>query len=67
VIKTKLLCIVVLGLLTFPVLAKVRAPLPDKLLAAKTIYLENWSGDADLVDDIYEELQGWNRFKVVTR
>lgn len=61
-----LTCMLVLAALSVPVMAKMRAPLPDKLLAARTVYLENWTGDADLVDDLYEELQLWNRFKIVT-
>jgi hypothetical protein len=49
-----------------PMLAKVRAPLPDKLLAAKTAYLENQSGDAGAGDRLYEHLQKWGRFTVLT-
>jgi hypothetical protein len=40
------------------------APLPAKLLAAKTIYIEN-HGPAKIADRAYDELQKWGRWKIV--
>ena len=48
------------------VLAQEFAPLPDKLLAAKSVYLINESRDLKAYDRFFKELKGWNRFVVVT-
>lgn len=45
---------------------KVQASLPDKLVSAKTIYIENQTGKPDFSDEAYEELEKCGRFKVVT-
>ena len=41
------------------------APLPAKLLAAKSIYIQNDSGQADLADKSYTELKTWGRYQIV--
>lgn len=41
------------------------APLPAKVLAAKTIYLQNESGRADIADHAYTELKTWGRYQIV--
>lgn len=45
---------------------KAYAPLPDKITAAKTVFLENDSGTAKLGDELYRQLQSWHRWEVVT-
>jgi len=47
-------------------MSKVQAPLPDKLLSAKTVYIENQTGTPSFADEAYEELLKWGRFTVVT-
>jgi hypothetical protein len=41
------------------------APLSSQLLSAKTVYIDNESGRADIADKTYQELTKWGRFKVV--
>ncbi len=41
------------------------APLPEQILQAKTVYIDNQSGLASLGDRAYDELSKWGRFKVV--
>jgi hypothetical protein len=54
-------------LLCSTALAKTKhAPLPDRILQAKTVYIDNQSGAADINDKAYEELSKWGRFKIVT-
>lgn len=45
---------------------KLYAPLPDKVVAAKTVLLVNDSGTARFGDDLYRQLKAWNRWQVVT-
>jgi len=42
------------------------APLPDKLVQAKTVFLENSTGDQKLADRVYEQVTTWQRWAVVT-
>ena len=42
------------------------APLPPALMSAKTIYIENNSGQAKLADRCYDELSKWGRFKILS-
>lgn len=44
---------------------KKHAPLPQTILEAKTVYLDNRSGLADIGDKAYDELTKWGRFRVV--
>ena len=54
---------VVVAIIAF---ASQHAPLPPALMSAKTLYIENNSGDAKLADRCYEELSKWARFKIVS-
>lgn len=47
------------------VVAGTHAPLPKKLIDAKTVFLDNRTGKADIGDKAYDELTKWGRFKVV--
>lgn len=40
------------------------APLPTALMEAKSVYIQNDSGYADLGDRCFEELAAWGRFKI---
>jgi len=42
------------------------APLPDKVVQAKTAFLQNDSGEQNLTDQVYREIERWGRWKVVT-
>jgi hypothetical protein len=42
-----------------------KMPLPAQLVQAKTIYIDNRSGLADIGDRCYDELRKWGRFQVV--
>ena len=62
---------VVFGVLLLCALAavaekKIYAPLPDKVVAAKTVFFLNESGTARFGDDLYRQIKGWNRWDVVT-
>lgn len=41
------------------------APLPAKVLAAKTIYIQNDSGYADMADKAYTQLKAWGKYQIV--
>lgn len=41
------------------------APLPAKVLSAKTVYIQNDSGFADIADKAYSQLKSWGRYRVV--
>jgi hypothetical protein len=41
------------------------APLPEKLLKAKAVYLVNSSGDLKAFDKFFQELRKWNHFSIV--
>ncbi len=59
-----------LGLALFSAVAvagqKEYAPLPDKVVAARTVVLVNESGTARFGDDLYRQIKAWNRWQVVT-
>ena len=42
------------------------APLPEKVVNAKTVFYINDSGSSRFGDDLYRELKKWNRWQVVT-
>jgi hypothetical protein len=46
--------------------AQDHAPLPDRLVTAKAVYLVNDSVDLKAFDRFYQELKKWNRFTIVT-
>jgi outer membrane protein assembly factor BamB len=45
---------------------KIYAPLPDKVVAAKTVFFVNESGTARFGDDLYRQIKAWNHWDVVT-
>ena len=57
--------VILVGLMGAPCLAKKGpAPLHPKILAAKTVYLEN-HGSAKLAGKAYDELKKWGRWEMV--
>ena len=40
-------------------------PLPQQILTAKTVYIDNRSGLADLGDKAYDEMKKWGRYQIV--
>src|ERR1700680_4302811 len=45
---------------------KAYAPLPDKIVSARTVMLVNESGIARFGDDLYRQIKTWKRWQVVT-
>jgi outer membrane protein assembly factor BamB len=45
---------------------KIYAPLPEKIVTAKTVFFMNESGTARFGDDLYRQIKAWNRWDVVT-
>jgi hypothetical protein len=41
------------------------APLPAKVLAAKTVFIQNDSGHAEIADKAYRALSAWGRYQIV--
>ncbi len=41
------------------------APLPPKVMQAKSVYIENHTGSATFADRAYDELKKWGRFRIV--
>ncbi len=53
-------------LLTFPMVAKeTYAPLPDKIMHAKTVFIENRTNDAEVADMVFRELPKWKKYALV--
>jgi hypothetical protein len=42
------------------------APLPDKVVQAKTVFLQNDSGEERFGDNVFQELQQWGRWRILT-
>lgn len=61
-----LLSILLFILFRTGVFGQEHAPLAERLVAAKSVYLVNDSGDIKAYDRFYRELTKWGRFKVVT-
>lgn len=57
--------IVIFLLLSAVAVAADHAPLPKKLFEAKTIYIDNQSGYAEIGDKCYQELKKWGRFTII--
>jgi hypothetical protein len=66
---SKMTCIfLAAGMLMAPSLAQAnerKAPVPTKVLAAKTIFVDNQTNDAELQHDAYMGLSKWGRFEIV--
>lgn len=43
-----------------------QAPLSERIMQAKTVYIDNQSGLATLGDRAYDEVSKWGRFKIVS-
>lgn len=57
----------VLCLVAIPTFAKEKyAPLPEKVLRAKTIFIDNRTMDARIGDYVFREIPKWKRFVLVT-
>ena len=57
-----------LTLLTFPMATVAKesyAPLPEKLMHAKTVYVENRTNYAEVADMVFRELPKWKKYVVV--
>jgi hypothetical protein len=49
-----------------PALGKdLKAPLPEKIFQAKTVYIDNRSGHSDILDKAYTALKEWNRYEII--
>jgi hypothetical protein len=42
------------------------APLPEKIVAAKTAFLQNDTGEQKLADNVFRQLQQWGRWRILT-
>jgi hypothetical protein len=42
-----------------------KAPLPERLFQAKTVYIDNQSQHAEILDRAYTALKEWNRYQIV--
>src|SRR5258707_10992535 len=42
-----------------------KLPLPQQVMTARTVYIDNQSGFANLGDNAYDELKKWARFQIV--
>jgi len=42
------------------------APLPDEIVKAEAVFLQNDSGQQNLTDEMYRALKAWGRWRVVT-
>lgn len=59
---------ILLGLLLLPacpVINAEKAPLPDKIRHAKTVFLLNEAGDGKAIDALYSAVKSWGKFEIV--
>lgn len=42
------------------------APLPEKIVAARTVFLQNDSGEQGFADAVFRQLNNWGRWRIVT-
>lgn len=63
--RSAITVIAVLALASIVSASHRKMPLPQQVMAAKTIYIDNRSGDADLGDKAYDELEKWGRYQIV--
>jgi hypothetical protein len=63
----KIIGLIVLLLIAVPVLAKEKyAPLPETLMRAHSVFIENKTMDARIGDYVFREIPKWKRFVLVT-
>jgi len=61
--KTVALAVV---LVVSPIYAKDKVPpLPASVIAAKTVYIDNQTGNSEITDRAYDALSKWGRFKIL--
>lgn len=57
---------IILLLCAMPAVGKdLKAPLPERLFEAKTVYIDNQSQRAEILDKAYTALKEWNRYQIV--
>ncbi len=63
----RVLATVLVTACSIPISAKEKQhlPLPPQVMSAKTVYIDNQSGQAKIGDRAYEEIKKWGRFQVV--
>jgi len=65
--KAAITAALALVLVVSPIHAKDKhAPLPARVIAAKTVYIDNQTGHTEITDRAYEALSKWGRFKILT-
>lgn len=42
-----------------------RAPLPDRIITARTAFLQNDTGEQKFADNVFRQLQQWGRWRIV--
>lgn len=62
--KRLLIALLTIQICTFAANEKY-APLPEKIVKAKTVFLINQTGISRFGDDLYQEIRKWNRWQVV--
>ena len=64
--KAAITAALALVLVVSPIHAKDKhAPLPASVIAAKTLYIDNQTGHAEITDRAFDALSKWGRFKIV--
>ena len=64
--KAAITAALALVLVVSPIHAKDQhAPLPASVIAAKTVYIDNQTGHAEITDRAYDALSKWGRFKIL--
>jgi hypothetical protein len=65
-LKVAITAALALVLVVSPIHAKDKpAPLPASVIAAKTVYIDNQTGHAEITDRAYDALNKWGRFKIL--
>ena len=64
--RMRIVCAVLIAALALYAADERHAPLSDRIVTAKTVFLQNDSGQQNLTDEAYRELEHWGRWKVVT-
>lgn len=64
--RMRIVCVALVAALALCGADESHAPLPDRIVAAKTVFLQNDSGEQNLTDQLYRHLEEWGRWRVVT-
>ena len=62
----KIILVATLFACVMPMASQQHAPLPDKVVAARTVFLMNESGQPKLGDAVYKQIRTWNQWKIAT-